>query len=87
MRTWAVDRYHANNIFRMYCGTRRQQAIMSEGRSLVGKLGETTTDKERDAIAKLISELAYGGCYEREARKSAHYNFQRAFHALHGIHN
>ena len=53
---------------------------MSEGRALVSKLGETANDKERDAIAKLISELAYGGCYEREARKSASYNFQRTFY-------
>ena len=80
MKNFKVDRYHANNIFRMYCGTRRQQAIMSNGRSLVKKLADTATDKERDAIAKLISELSYGGCYERSARQSAHYNFQRAFH-------
>ena len=53
---------------------------MAEGRTLVNKLGETATDKERDAIAKLISELSYGGCHEREARKSASHNFQRAFH-------
>ena len=79
MKNFKVDRYHANNIFRMYCGTHRQRSITSNGRALVSKLGETATDKERNAIAKLISELAYGGCYEREARKSASYNFQRAF--------
>ena len=87
MKNFKVDHNYATRIFTLYCCTNRQRAVMVEGRSLVAKLGETATDKERDAIAKLISELCYGGCYEREARKSASYNFQRAFHALHSIHN
>ena len=87
MKNFKVDHNYATRIFTLYCCTNRQRSIMSEGRALVAKLGETATDEERDAIAKLISELCYGGCYEREARKSAHYNFQRAFHALHGMHN
>lgn len=87
MKNFKVDHNYATRIFTLYCCTNRQRSIMSNGRSLVAKLGETATVKERDAIAKLISELCYGGCYEREARKSASYNFQRAFNALHGIHN
>lgn len=79
MKNFKVDHNYAIRIFTVYCCTNRQRAIMSDGRSLVAKLGDTATDKERDAIAKLISELSCGGCYEREARKTAHYNFQRAF--------
>lgn len=80
MKNFKVDHNYATRIFTLYCCTNRQRAVMVEGRALVSKLAETATDKERDAIAKLISELCYGGCYEREARKSASYNFQRAFH-------
>ena len=79
MKNFKVDHNYATRIFTLYCCTNRQRAVMVEGRSLVKKLADTATDKERDAIAKLISELAYGGCYEREARKTAHYNFQRTF--------
>lgn len=80
MKSFKVDHNYATRIFTLYCCTNRQRAVMVEGRSLVAKLGETATDKERDAIAKLISKLCHGGCYEREARKAASYNFQRAFH-------
>lgn len=76
---YTVDHNYANRIFNLYCCTNRQRSVMSEGRTLVKKLGNTATDEERNAIAKLIAELCYGGCYEREARKSASYNFQRAF--------
>lgn len=79
-RTYLVDHNYAGRIFKVFCCTNRQRSIMSDGRSLVAKLGDTATTQERDAIAKLIGELCYGGCYEREARKAAHYNFQRAFH-------
>lgn len=80
MKNFKVDHNYATRIFTLYCCTNRQRSIMSNGRALVAKLGDTATDKERDVVAKLISEFCYGGCHEREARKSASYNFQRAFH-------